>query len=73
MCLVRLEWTLEEFYAFGGPTAFADRVAGALGIHASTIKVISVYKGSVIIDYQVSAVSDDEEGLATLKQTSSDL
>ena len=53
LCLVRLEWTLDEFYATGGTTAFTDRVAGVLGIHASQIKVVAVYEGSVIVDYQV--------------------
>jgi len=41
--LVRMEWTLEDFYAKGGTTTFVDRLAGSLGIHASTIKVVSVY------------------------------
>lgn len=46
---VRLEWTLEEFYADGGVVSFTDRVAAALGIHASEIKTVSVYEGSVVI------------------------
>lgn len=53
MCNVRLEWTFEEFWADGGTTKFADRMAGALGIHASNVKVVSVYKGSVGIEYVV--------------------
>jgi hypothetical protein len=32
---VRLSWTLNEFYASGGVVSFTDRVAFALGIHAS--------------------------------------
>lgn len=32
---VRLEWTMDEFYAKGGVVSFTDRVAFALGIHAS--------------------------------------
>lgn len=32
---VRMQWTMSEFYASGGTTSFADRVAGALGIEAS--------------------------------------
>jgi hypothetical protein len=51
MCNVRLEWTLAEFYSTGGVTSFTDRVAGALGIHASTIKTVAVYQGSVVVDY----------------------
>lgn len=63
---VRLEWTLDEFYADGGVVSFADRVAAALGIHASEIKTVAVYEGSVVIqffidaDYDACEVDDDE-------------
>lgn len=53
MCNVRLEWTFEEFWADGGTTKFADRMSAALGIHASDIKIVSVYKGSVGIEYVI--------------------
>ena len=33
--LVRMEWTMEEFFADGGTTSFVDRLTGSLGIHAS--------------------------------------
>lgn len=61
---VRMEWTLEEFFADGGTTTFMDRVAGALGIHASTIKIVSVYEGSTVLDYAVE--NDDPDELAQL-------
>lgn len=63
---VRLEWTLEEFYADGGVVSFTDRVAGALGIHASEIKTVAVYEGSVVVefnieaDYEACEIDDDE-------------
>jgi len=44
---VRLDWTLAEFYADGGANKFVDRLASSLDIHPSTIKVVSVYYGSV--------------------------
>jgi hypothetical protein len=34
-------------------------VAGSLGIHASTIKIVSVYDGSVVLNYDI--VVDDED------------
>jgi len=40
---VRMEWTLAEFYADGGTSTFADRVAAALNIHKSRVKVVAVY------------------------------
>lgn len=57
--MVRLEWTLEEFKGNGGTTAFIDRVAGSLGIHASTIKIVSVYEGSLVVNYNI--VADDND------------
>lgn len=35
MVSVRLDWTLEEFYADGGVMTFTDRMAAVLGVHAS--------------------------------------
>lgn len=55
--MVRMEWTFKEFFNNGGTTLFVDRVAGSLGIHASTIKVVSVYEGSVVLNYDIT--SDD--------------
>ena len=43
MTKVRLEWTLEEFYADGGVNRFVDRMAAALGINAHRIKTVAVY------------------------------
>jgi len=51
MTRIRLDWTLEEFFEDGGSTHFIDRLCGALGIHASDVKVVAVYEGSVIVDY----------------------
>ena len=35
MVSVRLDWTLEEFYASNGVDNFTDRMAAVLGVHAS--------------------------------------
>ena len=61
MISVRLDWTLEEFYASDGITSFADRMAAVLGVHASQIKVVAVYKGSVIVEMFVESPEDEEE------------
>jgi hypothetical protein len=53
--LVRMEWTLDAFFSNGGTTSFMDRVAAGLGIHASTIKIVSVYEGSLVVNYELSA------------------
>lgn len=54
MTNVRMAWTLNEFYASGGPTSFIDRVSASLGLHASQFKVVAVYTGSIVVDYQIS-------------------
>lgn len=50
---VRMNWTLNQFFADGGTTAFIDRVAASLGIKPANIKVVAVYQGSVIVDFQI--------------------
>lgn len=62
MSSVRMEWTLEEFYASGGETAFVDRVASTLGIHPSRVKTIQIYEGSVVVNFFL--VEELEEELA---------
>jgi len=56
--LVRMEWSMDEFFATGGTTKFIDRLAGSLGIHASTIKVMSVYEGSLVLNYEITPDPD---------------
>jgi len=53
MTNVRMEWTMAEFWDAGGVTSFVDRVAASLGIHASQFKVVAVYTGSVVVEYQI--------------------
>eukprot|EP00117_Sycon_ciliatum_P004440 scpid3684/ scgid8813/ len=56
---IRMQWTLDEFYAEGGTTNFVDRLAGSLGIHASNIKVVTVYEGSVVVEFEIYADEAD--------------
>lgn len=60
---IRMEFTVAEFYAQGGVTVFADRMAAVLGIHASDIKVVSVYEGSTIVDFFVTQAEDLRDAL----------
>lgn len=66
--MVRMEWTVNEFFDNGGTTKFIDRVSGALGIHASNIKVVSIYEGSLVINYDI--VIEDEAEEETTNNTS---
>jgi hypothetical protein len=66
--MVRMEWTVDEFFSNGGTTAFIDRVSGSLGIHASEIKVVSVYEGSLVINYDIV---DNEDAAGTNSTSSS--
>lgn len=57
---VRMEWTMDEFFASGGTTAFVDRLCASLGIHASTVKVVGPPRaGSVIVDYEITPSADE--------------
>ena len=71
---IRLEFTMDEFFADGGIVTFADRMAGVLGIHAADIKVVSVYEGSTIIEFQVLQRDEelDEEELIDLNKIDTD-
>jgi hypothetical protein len=70
---VRMEWTVADFYADGGTDKFADRVAAALGIHKSRVKVVAVYEGSVKVQYLVLAEKTDTNVVTTLKTISSSI
>jgi hypothetical protein len=59
-----MEWTFASFFSNGGTTSFMDRVAGSLGIHASTIKIVSVYEGSLVVNYEITAANNDPVALA---------
>lgn len=54
--MVRMDWTMEEFWADGGTTRFIDRLASALGIDAFRIKIVQVYRGSVIVGFSIEKV-----------------
>lgn len=62
-----MEWTLDEFFSGGGTTTFVDRITASLGIHASEVKVVSVYEGSLVVNYEVSVVGDSPAALEVLK------
>lgn len=65
---VRMEWSINDFYAKGGTTTFVDRLAASLGIHASSIKIVGVYTGSLIVDYFIyQAGGADTATLATIQ------
>ena len=63
-----MEWSLDEFFSEGGTTQFIDRLTASLGIHASTVKVVSVYEGSLIINYEISVDDDDEDALNAIAE-----
>jgi hypothetical protein len=64
---VRLEWTVTDFYSSGGTTLFIDRISAALGVHPSTVKIVGVAAGSVIINYQISNPTDSKAVLPQIK------
>ena len=74
---IRLEFTLDEFFADGGVVTFADRMAAVLGIHAADVKVVAVYEGSTIVEFQVVQREvvegqEDDEDLIDLAKIDAD-
>jgi hypothetical protein len=57
-----MNWTFSGFFASGGTTKFVDRVAASLGLKPANIKVVSVYEGSVVVDFNV--LEDSSKTLA---------
>lgn len=65
---IRMEWDMKTFFAKGGTTAFVDRLCASLGIHASTVKVVSVYEGSLKLNYEIAPSKDEPMSLAEIKR-----
>ncbi len=61
-----MEWTMSKFYSNGGTTKFADRLCAALGIHASQVKVVSVYEGSLVVNYNIVQDPASSQSLAQI-------
>lgn len=59
---------MDAFFSNGGTTSFMDRVAGSLGIHASTIKIVSVYEGSLVVNYEISDPNNDPAALQAVQE-----
>ena len=53
MLAVRLEWTVKSFFEEKAIGKFTDRMASILGVHKADLKVVQVYEGSVIVNFQV--------------------
>lgn len=70
---VRMQWTMDEFYAQGGPTSFIDRVSASLGIHASQMKVVAVYTGSVVVEYEIEPAEGETDTGKALRSIQTNL
>lgn len=66
MLAIRLEWTVKGFFQADGIGKFTDRMAAVLGIHKADLKVVQVYEGSVIVEFQVMTEESDKDPKATL-------
>lgn len=64
MTKVRMNWSLDEFYAEGGTTRFVDRLAASLGIAANRIKTVAIYEGSVIVNFIIEAEEGQSSAMA---------
>ena len=66
--MVRLDWTKEEYFWDGGSTRFVDRLASSLGIHASEIKVVAVWEGSVWVQATITPEDQAIEAVERLRR-----
>ena len=73
MLAIRMEFTMSEFYGKGGVTTFTDRMAAVLGIHRADLKVVTVYEGSTIVEFQVMSdpEAEEEEDIVDLSDVTS--
>lgn len=71
--MVRLQWTMEEFWQKGGVTRFIDRLSSALGIHRSRVKTLDIYTGSVVVDFMIEGEYQDEDDADKSKKELSQL
>lgn len=58
----RIDMTVSDFFANDGETQFIDRMAAALNIPQSRIRIVGVYAGSVVVVSQIeadSAITDE--------------
>lgn len=58
---------MDEFFSNGGTTKFVDRLTASLGIHASQVKIVSVYEGSLVVNYEMEP--EEGQSLEELEQT----
>lgn len=56
---MKIEVEMEAFIKFGGSNQFAKNISEALFIDSSRVKVTSIRKGSIIIDYEIIESPDD--------------
>ena len=44
-----------------------DRLSSSLGIHASDVKIVSVYEGSLVVNYELTSPDNSPETLQQLE------
>lgn len=60
--MVRMEQSLDKFFNEGGTTKFVDRLTSSLGIDPSTVKIVSVYEGSLVVNYNLEVKEPESTG-----------
>lgn len=63
-----MEWSFDEFFDNGGTTKFIDRLTASLGIHASTVKIVSVYEGSLVLNYDLAPSKEEKLDLKAIEK-----
>lgn len=58
---MRLETTVEDFYANNMAASFVDKMAAFLGISMDRIRIVNVRSGSAIVDFTVDSENTSED------------
>jgi len=64
-----MEQTLDAFLADGGSTTFVDRISTQLSTDPKNVKIMSVYEGSLVVNYGLEVPDQDDKKLEALKNT----
>jgi hypothetical protein len=66
---LRMDSSLDSFTNGGGSKTFTDNIATSLGIDTTLVYVKSVYEGSLVVNYAITAPGGDADKLNEIKNT----
>eukprot|EP01017_Pseudomicrothorax_dubius_P004699 TRINITY_DN11002_c0_g1_i2.p1 TRINITY_DN11002_c0_g1~~TRINITY_DN11002_c0_g1_i2.p1 ORF type:complete len:400 (+),score=114.16 TRINITY_DN11002_c0_g1_i2:101-1300(+) len=62
---LHMETTVEKFFEKQGDVEFIDKITAVLGVPADRVRIVSIRKGSVIVDFVIDAPKNTSENATT--------